>query len=303
VQVNDNALAAMPEDFSAFEAWRNTGEAPEASESETPGAAAEQPAESAESADESGTSEEEAQSDEQKSESEETPKPKHKGGFQKRISQLTREKQELQERLARFEAGQAGGTNAAAPQAEAKSDGKPDQSKFNTWEEYNEALTDWKVEQKLQAKEAEAQRQAAEYRQQQLVSSWAQRENAVREKVADYDDVMESAADVPVSAAVRDMLLESDHGPQLAYWLAKNTDVARQIANLDDKSAARAIGRIEAAFLTSSEQTKKPAPKASAAPPPIKPVGQKGGRVYDPLAADMDYDAWEKGRNAQLRSR
>jgi hypothetical protein len=299
VQENDTALSAMPEDQSAFEAWVAKGMTAEvAEEKETPGATAEE-TQQAESADESGTAEEDAQSEEQPEETADEKKPK--GGFQRRISQLTREKRELAERLARLEAGQAG--NTAAPRTEETKTGKPDQANFKSWDEYNEALTDWKVEQKLQAKEAEAQRQAAEYRQQQLVSSWAQRENAVREKVADYDDVMESAADVPVSAAVRDMLLESDHGPQLAYWLAKNTDVARQIANLDDKSAARAIGRIEAAFLTSSEQTKKPAPKASAAPPPIKPVGQKGGRVYDPLAADMDYDAWEKGRNAQLRSR
>jgi hypothetical protein len=294
VQDNDTALTAAPEDFSAYQAWRS-GKAEETSE-ETPVATAEE--QKAESADDSGTSEEEAQSEQDSDQEEKAGEKKPKGGFQRRISQLTREKHELLERLSKLESGQAGGN--AAPQTEAKAESKPDQSKFATWEEYNEALTDWKVEQKLKAREEAQQKEAAQHRQQQLVDSWAERENAIREKLGDYDEVMESAADVPVSAAVRDMLLESDHGPQLAYWLAKNPEVAAQISKLDAVQSARAIGRIEAELLKPSEPKKTtPVPKA---PEPIRPVGAaKAGAAKKPLGEVTDFDEYVRRRRAGER--
>jgi hypothetical protein len=97
------------------------------------------------------------------------------------------------------------------------------------------------------------------------------------------------------------MLLESEHGPQLAYWLAKNPDVAGRIASMDAVQSARAIGRIEAALLTKPSEPKKEVP-VTKAPEPIRPVGAKASaNAKKPLTEVTDFDEYVRRRRAGER--
>lgn len=305
-ETKTSGAAAPPEseDYADYAAWlaaqkgRSTDD--ETVSSEAPARTPE-----AESAEEADASEVSLEGDEEESDSDEQPgaeQPKRKGGFQRRIDKLTREKRELEARIAALEAKLAGGTGKTPagedhePTPPGEAPGKPKPEDFDTYEAYTEALTDWKLEQR----ERERARQEAERR---VFERWLQRIEAARQAHPDFDEVVDS--DTPVSAAMQQAILESDLGAEIAYWLGKHRAEAERISQLPPIAAIREIGRIEAS-LSQAEPSPKPKAPITRAPKPVTPVsGGKAGGVsdpYDPSLAE-DYAAWERARRAELKRR
>jgi hypothetical protein len=111
---------------------------------------------------------------------------------------------------------------------------------------------------------------AAEKKQAQTrVTTWNERVIEARKSIPDYDAVM-AASDVPVAEHVLDELRESELGPQLAYHLDKNPDVAEKLNTMNPRQAAREIGRLEAKLLGTASAS--PDPKVDA---PQEPAGSK----------------------------
>src|SRR6516225_1227528 len=92
-----------------------------------------------------------------------------KGGFQHRIQQLARRNAELEDlverqsqrletALARLEAGR--GVPEAVPPTQLEASPKPTLDKFRTYEEWVEAMTDWKADQKLIQYQRQVEEQA-----------------------------------------------------------------------------------------------------------------------------------------------
>lgn len=100
----------------------------------------------------------------------------------------------------------------------------------------------------------------------------------------DFQQVV-SSANIPISDEVGAQLMDSDQGPQIAYYLAKNPGEAANIAHLTDPvQAAKEIGRLEA-------RLSQPLPKRTTqAPPPVKAVAGNTGAVpdFDPSSASVD---------------
>ena len=77
-------------------------------------------------------------------------------------------------------------------------DGKPTQEKFDTYDEYVEALTNWTVEQRvtetvdsrLAAAQDASNRVAAERARAGMLAAHTERVNAARERYADFDAVV-----------------------------------------------------------------------------------------------------------------
>lgn len=224
------------------------------------------------------------------------PNGRFKNPVQPRIDELTRRVRENERERdywkARAEA-------AAAPPKEAPKKPTPDQ--FADYGAYVEALTDFKAEEKvnttLDAREkAATERKQAETR----VTTWNERVIEARKSIPDYDTVM-AASEVPIADFVLDELRDSELGPQLAYHLDKNPDVAAKLNTMNPRQAAREIGRLEAK-LTSTvsanpdpkvddpKDAEPPAPKVKTtnAPPPVKPVGQGRSTAVDLSKASMD---------------
>lgn len=312
VAVNTTPEApGIPEDFEAYTAWRRAGGELAKKPEESSVAGAEEPA--AESSAASGTAKE--------TETEtEGDRPKKMGGFQKRINELTRERAELQRRLEELE-----GSGQKSADASGKSDAKtatapvrpvaPKAEEFDTWEsyetarlEYVERLSDWKLDQQMRAR-TEAEKKAAEEREQQSrdqqrAATFAERVKAVQARYPDFEQVAYSEA-VPMSEAMRDVIVDSEQGPELAYWLGKNPEEAARIAQLPPLAAARELGRVEARLGGGATSPAKQ-PKATSAPEPIRPVSA-AGRATSPEVTDesfaADYEAWKKARMAQLKRR
>jgi len=86
---------------------------------------------------------------------------------------------------------------------------------------------------------------------------------------------------------MREALLQSENGPQVAYHLGRpeNWDLANKIRELSPTRQLYELGKLETQLLV-VKQTKK----VTAAPPPIKPVGITGGGEKDP--SKMSTEEW-----------
>lgn len=204
---------------------------------------------------------------EKQDESAEQEKPKQKRSAQQRIDELTRARHDA-EREAEFWRQKALANN------EAPSD-KPTPERYKDYGEYVEALTEWKVDQKVRdafsKRDAERATEAANRASTAGTDAWQERQAATREAIPDYDAVIGKST-VEVAKHVVSALLDSEHGPEVAYHLAKNPEQARKLNGLSPLSAAREIWRIEASLTAPQPIAVK---QVSSAPAPITPV--RGG--------------------------
>lgn len=116
------------------------------------------------------------------------------------------------------------------------------------------------------------------------VETYSLRAAEFAEKAADFHQVV-GTSNLPVTDAVQDQILESDMGPEIAYYMAKNPGEGAKIAGLTNPmDAARAIGRLEARL------SQPPPKRTTQAPPPLKAVAGSTGAVpdFNPNTAGLD---------------
>jgi hypothetical protein len=176
---------------------------------------------------------------------------------------------------------------------------EPQPEMFNDMFEYAKALAEYTADKKLLERDNEEKARKAAAEQEAKFSAWADRVNAAKNELPDFDDMVQSS-EVRVSDPVRDAIIESEHGPKILYWLAENTDYAKKLADMSAVSAIREIGKIEARF----DKAKEPEPKAvvgkSKAPAPINPLRGAVSTVDGNLDADGNfhgtYQQWKAAR-------
>ncbi len=233
---------------------------------------------------ESAPAEQEESADDQAAESK-----RHKGGFQKRIDELTRrvaeERREKERLLSLVESTVQ--KPKATQEAQAQS-AEPRREDFEDYEAYLEARAEFRavkaLETRLAAVEKQRSEESAQAQRQRVAQEFAAKINDARTKYADFDEV--TSADVPVTSIMSQTIMESEKGPELVYYLGKNSAEAARIAALSPTAQARELGKIE------ERLSLKPV-KASNFPEPIKPVGARstGG---DPLSDKLPMDQWAK---------
>ena len=227
------------------------------------------------------------------SDTEDTGEPKRQDkGVGKRINELTREKYEAK-REAEYWRQQA--EQMRQPQAE-KPSGKPTPDQFQTFEDYQEALVNHALSERL-AKEREAKEAfEAEQRTRAAKQTWSKQEETARESFIDYDETVYPLLDIEEvgnNPFLGSAIADSPIGAKILYHLGKNPDEAVRIARLSPAATAREIGKLEARL---EEQAK---PKSSAPPPP-KPVGG-AAKAINGLRDDMPVDDWVKLRTQEAR--
>jgi hypothetical protein len=229
---------------------------------------------------------------------EEEPKPEKPSlpkGVQRRIDKITRQKYEAERRAEALEAQlQQRPAPQAQPQANAE---KPTLEQFDYDDAaYIEALTDWKLEQKLTAERkqnAEAQRRS---QQEQVYQDFeSKRQATLTQGVTKYEDFEEVVIDNPevvITPQMADIITDSEIGHEIAYYLGSNTAESESISKLSPLKQAAAIAKLE------NKLASKPAKKISSAPEPIKPVGAKG-TVTNNLDPSKDFKKWAEARNKE----
>lgn len=225
-------------------------------------------------------------------------------GVQKRIDELTRnwrDEQRRNDELLRMLGAQR--TVEPEPiQAPPPSQRLPSLEEYGYDEaKYQAALIDHATRQAetiVERRLREAEQARAE---QGRMETFATRQQEFSKSVADFEDKVMRDPTLPISAAMRDVIIDSAEGPAIAYWLAQNRSAAEMISKLPVHLAALEMGRIEGR-LAAQRATAKAAPKVSNAPPPPPKVEAS----EDPVQNDpesMSIDQWMKWRQKQLQRR
>lgn len=156
---------------------------------------------------------------------------------------------------------------------------RPQRASYASEDDYTDALTDWKADQRI----AERERQQAEARQnaeqQEVAQQWDKRQQQAIAAIPDYADVI-GKSEVIVPPYVHQALLESEKGPEIAYFLALHPEEAKRLNAMKPLAAIKRIAALESDL--ADEDDAKPEPKAvelpkkSKAPEPINPVKNVG---------------------------
>lgn len=244
---------------------------------------------------------------------EKKPNPK----LERRFSEITKQREaareearrereareSLEARLKELEAK----VNPQPAQAEADEIGEePKPEQFSDMYEYAKALAEYTADKKLMERDREEKARKAAAEQEQKFKAWADRVNAAKNDLPDFDDMVQSS-DVRVSDPVRDAIIESEHGPQILYYLAENSEFAKKLADMSVVSAVREIGKIEARFVRDATKDSAPEVKPvvgkSKAPAPINPLRGAVNTVDANLDADGNfhgtYQQWKAARAAK----
>lgn len=219
---------SIPEDFSAYENFRRTGELPAVEPSEV------QTEES-----ETGTvSDSETDNDQESAEDESKPERDENGqfrkkqrGIDKRFHELTSEIRGLKEQLAsRADTSVA----SSAVQEQKAPAGEPQPEQYDDYNQYIRDLAKWTIKSESEAAERAESNRRQQVAAQTAAEQWQAREKALKAKHSDYEDAIQSfkIPETPAVAEVRDFLGESEKGPELLYFLAKNPAEAERIVKL-----------------------------------------------------------------------
>lgn len=139
----------------------------------------------------------------------------------------------------------------------------------NDWLGYEEAKNQYNIRLALreerQAELNAARVQAEQEAHRERVEAYNERLSEVKGKLPDFDKVMSSARDIQIRDDIRDSIMESDKGPQLAYYFAKNPDALDSLNEMSPLKAAKELGKIEARLYIPKSKTvsKAPAPNES----------------------------------------
>jgi hypothetical protein len=241
-------------------------------------------------------------------EGEEVPEPKAEKDpwYKRRIDELTRDKHEARRQAERLEKvleqqehllRQFSQNNApqavqgpVAPNADDYVGGEFDPRYMRDMMAYTrESAKMEAIEAVKQEQQETMQRQALAEQQRKLETA----EAAARARYSDYDGVIEQITSDPMLAqnqTIRQALLGLDNGPEIAYTLGKNLDVAYEIANMHPIQAGMRLAEI----------INRAPRKISNTPTPIKPisvVGNTPGNAKD--YSQMSTEEYIAARNAE----
>lgn len=190
-------------------------------------------------------------------------------------------------------------------------------TKYQSYDEYVEALTDWKLE-------ARDQQRAQQERQRESVQRHAQHAVTFADRIAKAEatdpefwsrmspDVvnlrpsgsLEPGERPTAMTAIADVIFTSEFTTELMTHFSANSREFQRLSTLPPSQLYRELGKLEASFSRPSAAPSGPAPvmPVSQAAPPIKPVGSTASAPErDPLSDDLDVDEHIRVMNARER--
>lgn len=205
-------------------------------------------------------------------------KASKKSGFEKRVQKLNDKASEARKEADywRNEAQKNQVKPAEQVRAQQVQEVKPTMSQFSNMEDYTEALTDYKLNQREAASKVTSS-------QTKVLDGYNAKAAEFSKTKADFSEVLAAADDVVCAAEIHQACLDSDVGPQMAYYLAKNQDEIERINNLSPHRRLIELGKLEDKLIS------KAAPKEKkVAPAPTSAV--KGGTSVASLAEKSVYE-------------
>lgn len=240
-------------------------------------------------------------------------KPKPKGGFQTRIDRLIREKDELAQELERARA--AKGTDKVEPaKAAPVVEAEPKIEDFTDHNEYIKAMAKFIARETLRTEREEQTKKEQEAARKSEFDAYNEKTVNARVKYEDWEEVVGNPK-VLIPPSVHVAIIEMENGPDVAYYLGKHPELAKELMEMSPSRANGKIWRLseqlEAESPAEEEETEeievdpepeKPKVKVEAKPEkkkyePIKPVGGGSSKSSVPLD-QMSMADYNKAREA-----
>ncbi len=243
----------------------------------------------------SETEKKEETSEETLQENIEQPKNRESDAVQRRFNELTKLRREAErgleyERKKRIELEEElSKVKRTMPQG--SSEGKPKIDDFEDDADYYEALTEWKIEAKLKAKDEEMSRATKQANEKAGIDRIYQELNGKIEKgsakYADFNELVLNE-NLKFSDAMVESILMSDTAEDILYYLGKHPEESAVIAKFPPLKVAHELGKIEA-------RLNVPRKKLTRTPDPISPVNAIGVTDKDPAnMTPREYRAWRE---------
>jgi len=251
------------------------------------------------------------------SESEEPEKPS-KSAVQKRIDKLTREKHEaraeaedLKKKLLEAQRGGKPQPEEKPKTEEVKAAAKPKPDDFPTYEDFVEALADWKADQKLHKIEAEKAENAAKQAQKSAADAATDKWNAqideAKERYDDFEDVVGKSSLIPDQVAFA--ITRMENGTDVAYYLGKHPEVCKKLMKMGNDGdlllAIAEAGKISGDLMPTEEREEdgETVPKVTTrAKTPPRPVAGSSTRSTVPVD-ELPYNEYRRIRDKQEKER
>lgn len=238
--------------------------------------------------------EEEDDSDDEESEDEESneeEKPR-KTGVEKRITKLVKERNKIREeneQLRRLLLNNQQTTKKEEVIEEVKTLSKPKRDDFESYDDYTEALTDYKVKEEFAKIEKKKFDDELSIKTNEIINQWEKKVEVAKKRYKNWDDVQK--ANLQMTTFVRSEILEHEAGADVVMYLVNNPKKLEEINELSPGKQAReivAIGdRLSIKFGYNNKTDKKHV-KTSKAPEPLKPL-EKSSVTSKKDASKMDF--------------
>jgi hypothetical protein len=236
------------------------------------------------------STEEESQelSQEETQQEEEEHKPSRnynaKQRLKRKLQESEQEKLALKERLDSLEGKLEGVINPPAP--------RPSRVDFETEEDYEDSLFEWRDNQRSQKPVAQEPVQQTPQSNlevaPEVLDNWeTQRYETMPEKYEDFEDKLRSIPRESMTDPMTIAIMESKNAGEIAYFLGTNHAEAQRIAGLSVTAQIREIDKLGDKFI-------KPVTKA---PTPITPTKGDDAPIKDPK--DMSMKEYAEYRNSQ----
>jgi hypothetical protein len=268
--------------------------------------AASQKLDGAEGDDDPGKDDDSGEGDDNPGEGDDNPDDEN-NGYIKRINKITWQREQAKRELA-AEKARAERLQAVVDQILAKTeegnkeksghkkppvkpDGKPRPQDFDNDEDFFDALTDWKLEQREEAARLKAEADAKKTEQESKQKAFNTRRDEVNsagmKKFDDYEQVVFSLPGDVMTVQLAEAIFDTENAADVAYYLGSHAKEAEKISEMTPRKQAIALGKIDVKVGSDQGTVKK---KSSNAPPPLKPVGGKSTKKIniDELSVD-DY--------------
>mgnify|MGYP001567158277 CR=1 FL=1 len=214
----------------------------------------------------------------------------------------------LEARLAAIEAKVTPSLEPVAPTPAAETVLTPEN--FETYEAYIDALVQQRTEKAIETRLAtERERLARETADRATSDALAQHQTRFERAKATHDDFEAVVGqDIALSAPMRDVIVASEEGPEMAYYLGTHPDEAARIAALPPGPALVEMGKLAVRVVAAAPapvQASGPAPTVppvTRVPAPIRPVGTGASASSVPLDA-LPLADFVARRNAEDRAR
>lgn len=236
--------------------------------------------------------------------------PRRLGGWQRTIKKQEKQIERLLGMVERLTGQKPDAEPEPKPKVASEEDPEPNAETFDgTHAEFVKAQIKWELRQEARERAAKADSEKQQSERQTQADAWAQKCDGAAKKYADFKEVVFENEDVPVSPAMAEVLMESELGAEMAYYLGKHPDEAKRIHGLSPLAQARELGKIEASIASDQPAAEKeakdvkPSRPVSAAPNPVTRV--KTGPVTDEgeLRDDLPADEWAKRFRKKLEKR